>query len=46
MKYLNLQEVKDIYNKGKNITQYLRKKLNQPGCPRMLKLRQIQSLKN
>jgi len=29
MKYLDLQEVKDIYNKGKNITQYLRKKLNQ-----------------
>ena len=29
MKYLDLQEVKNIYNKGKNITQYLRKKLNQ-----------------
>jgi ubiquinone/menaquinone biosynthesis C-methylase UbiE len=29
MKYLDLQEVKYIYNKGKNITQYLRKKLNQ-----------------
>jgi len=29
MKYLDLQEAKDVYKKGKNITQYLRKKLNQ-----------------
>ena len=28
MKYLNLKEVKNVYKKGKNITEYLSKKLN------------------
>ena len=28
MKYLNLKEAKNVYKKGKNITEYLRKELN------------------